>query len=80
MLSPCITLSALLWRRALQRQCSAANEHGVVRAVLFWTNPYCSHCHKVRTEDSAAVATKYGDKLEITLIDVSDKAVYERMQ
>lgn len=44
----------------------------VIRAVLFYS-PTCPHCHKVITEDLPPLFEKYGDRLEIIGIDVSQE-------
>ena len=42
----------------------------VVRAVLFYS-PYCSHCHKVITEDLPPLTGKYGDQLQIIGVNIA---------
>lgn len=45
-------------------------ENPVVHAVLFYS-PTCGHCHKVITEDLPPLAEKYGDQLEVYMINVT---------
>ena len=47
-----------------------AQDKPVVRAVLFYS-PTCPHCHKVIQQDLPPLAEKYGDQLQILLIDVT---------
>ena len=49
---------------------AAQNGEPVVRAVLFYS-PTCPHCHKVLQEDLPPLLAKYGDQLQILLIDVT---------
>lgn len=42
-----------------------------VRAVLFYS-PSCGHCHKVITEDLPPLFQKYGDRLQMIGVDVSE--------
>jgi len=49
---------------------TAASDQPVVRAVLFFS-PTCGHCHKVIEEDLPPLIEKYGDQLEIILINVT---------
>ena len=49
---------------------ASAQDEPVVRAVLFYS-PTCPHCHKVIQEDLPPLAKKYGDQLQILLIDVT---------
>jgi uncharacterized membrane protein/thiol-disulfide isomerase/thioredoxin len=50
---------------------SAYANSPVVRAVLFYS-PSCGHCHKVITEDLPPLFEKYGDRLQIVGVDVSN--------
>ncbi|MFB0535972.1 MAG: hypothetical protein ACETWR_13440 [Anaerolineae bacterium] len=54
----------------------ARAEEPVVRAVLFWSKT-CPHCHVVINETLPPLQAKYGDQLEIELIQTSDPAGYE---
>lgn len=47
-----------------------AEEPAVVRAVLFYS-PTCPHCHKVIQEGLPPIVDKYGDQLQIVLINTS---------
>ncbi len=47
-----------------------AQDGPVVRAVLFYS-PTCPHCHKVLNEDLPPLVQKYGEQLQILLIDVT---------
>ena len=49
---------------------TATSDQPVVRAVLFFS-PTCGHCHKVIEEDLPPILEKYGDQLEIILINVT---------
>lgn len=49
---------------------TAASDQPVVRAVLFFS-PTCGHCHKVIEEDLPPLIEKYGDQLEIILVNVT---------
>ena len=54
----------------------AQAEEPVVRAVLFWSTT-CPHCHVVINETLPPLQAKYGDRLQIELIETSDPAGYE---
>lgn len=54
----------------------AQAEEPVVRAVLFWSTT-CPHCHVVINETLPPLQAKYGDQLQIELIETSDPAGYE---
>jgi cytochrome c biogenesis protein CcdA/glutaredoxin len=54
----------------------AQAEEPVVRAVLFWSTT-CPHCHVVIDETLPPLQAKYGDRLQIELIETSDPASYE---
>jgi len=54
-------------------------EEPAVRAVLFWSKT-CPHCHEVINGTLPPLQTKYGDKLQIELIETSDPAGYELYQ
>jgi len=45
-----------------------AQDQSVVRAILFYS-PTCGHCHKVIQEDLPLLVEKYGDQLQIVLIN-----------
>jgi uncharacterized membrane protein/glutaredoxin len=49
---------------------ASAQDEPVVRAVLFYS-PTCPHCHRVLQEDLPPLVKKYGDQLQILLIDVT---------
>lgn len=51
-------------------------EEGVVRAVLFWSET-CPHCHEVIEHHLPPLEEKYGDRLEIKTIEVSQQANYQ---
>ena len=46
---------------------------GIVRAVLFFS-PTCPHCHKVLSEDLPPIQDRFGDQLQVLLVDVSTEA------
>ena len=48
---------------------AGAQDKAVVRAVLFYS-PTCPHCHKVLQEGLPPIIEKYGDQLEILLVNV----------
>ncbi len=48
----------------------------VVRAVLFWSEG-CPHCHEVMEEHLPSLDEKFGDRLVIRLIEITDPASYE---
>jgi uncharacterized membrane protein/thiol-disulfide isomerase/thioredoxin len=48
----------------------AENPGDIVRAVLFFS-PTCGHCHKVIEEDIPPLIERYGERLEILMIDIS---------
>jgi len=52
---------------------------GVIRAVLFYS-PTCPHCHKVIQEDLPPLVKKYGDQLQILLVDVTTQGGQELYQ
>ncbi len=60
-----ILLSSLAWSGL-----ALAQNQPVVRAVLFYS-PTCPHCHKVLQNDLPPLVQKYGDQLQILLIDVT---------
>jgi uncharacterized membrane protein len=62
-----LTLALALWILGGVARAQAP----VVRAVLFYS-PSCGHCHKVITEDLPPLFEKYGDRLQMIGIDVSD--------
>ena len=45
-------------------------EGPTVHAVLFYS-PTCPHCHQVISEDLPPLQAKFGDKLEVLLVDVT---------
>ena len=57
----------------------AAQDGPVVRAVMFYS-PTCPHCHKVLQEDLPPLADKYGQQLQILLIDVTTQGGQELYQ
>ncbi len=59
-----LLLGATAPRRAM------AQDEPVVRAVLFYS-PTCPHCHKVIQQDLPPLVQKYGDQLQILMIDVT---------
>jgi len=56
-----------------------AQDAPVVRAVLFYS-PTCPHCHKVIQEDLPPIVKKYGDQLQILLINVTTEGGQELYQ
>ncbi len=54
-------------------------EQPVVRAVMFYS-PSCPHCHKVLQEGLPPLVEKYGDQLQIMLIDVTTPGGQELYQ
>ena len=65
-----IALLLLLTAITLAPMVIHAQSEPVVRAVLFYS-PTCPHCHKVIQEDLPPLVQKYGDQLQILLIDVT---------
>jgi len=49
---------------------ASAAEVTVVRAVLFYS-PTCPHCHQVMTEDLPPIQARYGDGLDVLMVDVT---------
>ncbi len=56
-----------------------AQDEPVVRALLFYS-PTCPHCHKVLQDDLPPLVQKYGDQLQILLIDVTTAGGQELYQ
>lgn len=56
-----------------------AQDAPVVRAILFYS-PTCPHCHKVIQEDLPPIVKKYGDQLQILLINVTTQGGQELYQ
>lgn len=54
-------------------------EQPVVRAVMFYS-PSCPHCHKVLQEGLPPLVEKYGDQLQIMIIDVTTPGGQELYQ
>ncbi len=54
----------------------AQAQEPVVRAVLFWSTT-CPHCHVVINETLPPLQAKYGDQLQIELIETSEPGGYE---
>ncbi len=50
---------------------SAEAQQPTVHAVLFYS-PTCPHCHKVMTEDLPPLVKKYGERLSIATVDITD--------
>jgi cytochrome c biogenesis protein CcdA/thiol-disulfide isomerase/thioredoxin len=48
----------------------------VVKVVFFWSEN-CPHCHKVMEDDLPPLVEKYGDQLEILMIEASGADAYE---
>ena len=46
-----------------------AKEKAVVHAVFFYS-PKCPHCHAVMDEDLAPLTRKYGDRLQVTMVNI----------
>jgi cytochrome c biogenesis protein CcdA/thiol-disulfide isomerase/thioredoxin len=55
---------------------AAHAEEPVVRAVLFWSES-CPHCHVGLEETLPPLQEKYGDRLQVLAVKVSDPAGYE---
>ncbi len=55
-----------------------ASAKGVVRVVMFWMQG-CSHCELVKTQTLPPLQQKYGDKLEIILIEIKDAQSADRL-
>ncbi len=55
---------------------SPKGSESIVRAVLFWSET-CPHCHEVMTHHLPPLEEKYGDRLEIKTIEVSEQANYQ---
>lgn len=55
---------------------AARAEGPVVRAVLFWAET-CPHCHVILNETLPPLQEKYGDRLEVLTVEVSDPVGYE---
>ena len=68
-------LATLVAPRAVQAQV----EQPVVRAVMFYS-PSCPHCHEVLREGLPPLVEKYGDQLQIMLIDVTTPGGQELYQ
>lgn len=66
-------------RNAAPTLSTTAAGAGVVHAVLFWMST-CGHCHKVMTEDLPPLQQKFGDKLDITMIEASTPENWSRLQ
>jgi len=65
-----ILLFLLLLAGTLAPATIHAQDKPVVRAVLFYS-PTCPHCHKVLKDVLPPLAQKYGDQLQVLLIDVT---------
>lgn len=55
---------------ALVLPSSMAADSPAVRAVLFYS-PTCPHCHQVIIDDLPPIEIRFGDQLEVLLVDVS---------
>lgn len=53
----------------------AAQESAVVHAIVFWSET-CPHCHAVMTETLPPLQEQYGDRLQITLANISQRPSY----
>jgi len=74
-----IILVSLLFFPMTSSIVRAQTTEPVVHAVLLYS-PTCPHCHKVITEDLPPLFEKYGDKLDMIGIDVSQpggQAIYQ---
>ncbi len=67
---PLLFLLLALFAATLPPTVALAQNEPVVHAVLFYS-PTCPHCHKVLNEDLPPLVQKYGDQLQILLIDVT---------
>lgn len=59
-------------------QHASATAGGVVRVVMFWMKG-CSHCELVKTQTLPPLQQKYGDKLDIVLIEIMDAQSADRL-
>ncbi len=57
---------------------ATANGDGVVRAVMFWSDS-CPHCHHVIDNVLPPLQERYGDRLQIHLVEVSSASEFERV-
>lgn len=74
--SECDLIHAASRTAVAGRRDAARQEQGVVRAVLFWSET-CPHCHHVINESLPPIQAEYGDKLEVILVNVSQRPGYE---
>ena len=68
------------YRHALAQSSYGASgpQHPVVRAVMFWLDT-CGHCHYVLEEVLPPLQSKYGDQLEIFLIELQTAEDMDRL-
>lgn len=57
---------------------SAPQDEPVVRAVMFWMDT-CPHCHMVLDEVLPPLQQKYGDQLQVHLIEVNSEEIWNQM-
>ncbi len=57
---------------------ATANGAGVVRAAMFWSDS-CPHCHHVIDNVLPPMQERYGDRLQIHLIEVATASEFQRV-
>ncbi len=62
--------------RAGGERAIAAQSEAKVQAVLFWSTT-CDHCHKVIEEVVPGLQARYGDQLNISLVEIQSAAGYD---
>ena len=68
-----IATFSILFLLVISSATLASGKTPIVQAVLFFS-PTCPHCHKVMTEDLPPLTEKYGEKLQIMAVDVTEQA------
>jgi uncharacterized membrane protein len=75
----CLPAGALVWLAVSCLAWPAQAQGPAVRAVLFYS-PTCPHCHQVISVDLPPLFDKYGDRLQIIGLDITQpegQAVYQ---
>ena len=70
---PMIISMVLLWTLLASFQQPAVGGMAVVKAVLFYS-PTCRHCHDVIEQVLKPLAARYGNQLEISVVNVREPA------